>query len=567
MHFKKPSTILDRYLNKLHELRTGIDNKEHYISSLITYVKARLGRRNREVLILTHDISMNRRGIEVALMNRANLLAKAHSTRVTILTTDFNPRLRDIINYYKESGLLSKSVVVRNMFDDIVGYPTDTKPCSPTNGDICRNMKRYMKFVNSNESNLSRYVSLDGSSSLWRVNHRNTFANEQINYFYHGKKYKKDIYYSCGRIACTLYLSDTGDVKCVHHYATRNDKPSIDYLAPKGVTGLSNLKAVALKKYNGEIVAYHDDIRTLVCEWIESIVDVLGNTGNVAIVCDRYNFYGEALKLLRTRKPQSLGKIIFCIHSHHLTFAGNCLTSRPKAYIQSLLSQSSPFTDIICLTKSQRADLASYNSGEKTIHVIPHPITRNNAKAPVAKRAEHCPPIAVTYLAWYSNEKDHHTAIAIAEEVARRTDKVIFNFYGGGVNIEAYREIVRLKNLDHVVCCHGYADDPIAIYRSSSLSILTSIYEGYSLSILESLASGCPVVSFDIQYGPNELIQNGVNGYLIKNRSIEDFTSSICQLSEDKDLLASLQDGALSSRDHLLTEDKFVDCWQEVFER
>ncbi len=39
--------------------------------------------------------------------------------------------------------------------------------------------------------------------------------------------------------------------------------------------------------------------------------------------------------------------------------------------------------------------------------------------------------------------------------------------------------------------------------------------EGFSLALLESLAHGVPVISYDIKYGPNELITPDFNGYLI----------------------------------------------------
>lgn len=39
--------------------------------------------------------------------------------------------------------------------------------------------------------------------------------------------------------------------------------------------------------------------------------------------------------------------------------------------------------------------------------------------------------------------------------------------------------------------------------------------EGFSLALLESLAHGVPVISYDIKYGPNELITSDFNGYLI----------------------------------------------------
>ena len=35
---------------------------------------------------------------------------------------------------------------------------------------------------------------------------------------------------------------------------------------------------------------------------------------------------------------------------------------------------------------------------------------------------------------------------------------------------------------------------------------MTSAFEGYPLSTLESMSRGCPVVSYDMKYGPREQI-------------------------------------------------------------
>lgn len=39
--------------------------------------------------------------------------------------------------------------------------------------------------------------------------------------------------------------------------------------------------------------------------------------------------------------------------------------------------------------------------------------------------------------------------------------------------------------------------------------------EGFSLALLECQSYGVPMISYDIKYGPNELVKDGLNGYLI----------------------------------------------------
>ena len=51
--------------------------------------------------------------------------------------------------------------------------------------------------------------------------------------------------------------------------------------------------------------------------------------------------------------------------------------------------------------------------------------------------------------------------------------------------------------------------------------LMSSRNEGYPLASLESMARGCPVISYDIKYGPREQITEGVDGFLVEPGDIE----------------------------------------------
>ena len=53
-------------------------------------------------------------------------------------------------------------------------------------------------------------------------------------------------------------------------------------------------------------------------------------------------------------------------------------------------------------------------------------------------------------------------------------------------------------------------------------TIQTSEYEGYPNVLIESIALNTPVIAFDCPGGTKEIIQEGLNGYLVINKSTED---------------------------------------------
>lgn len=77
-------------------------------------------------------------------------------------------------------------------------------------------------------------------------------------------------------------------------------------------------------------------------------------------------------------------------------------------------------------------------------------------------------------------------------------------------------------------------------YLNSSIFVLSSEFESFSLVILEAKIAGVPCVSFDIICGPGELINEGVDGFLVPFPDTKYMSEKICTLIEDSDLLKKM---------------------------
>ena len=73
-----------------------------------------------------------------------------------------------------------------------------------------------------------------------------------------------------------------------------------------------------------------------------------------------------------------------------------------------------------------------------------------------------------------------------------------------------YRQLVEDYHLSEHVKFHGFKTHINEEIAKAELMLSTSKMEGFGLAILESLSVGTPVISYDVDYGPSELIQDGL---------------------------------------------------------
>ncbi|AZU01607.1 hypothetical protein CXR29_13630 [Brevibacterium linens] len=74
-------------------------------------------------------------------------------------------------------------------------------------------------------------------------------------------------------------------------------------------------------------------------------------------------------------------------------------------------------------------------------------------------------------------------------------------------------------------------------FLASSFSLLTSRYEGQGLVVLESMSAGCIPICYEVDFGPADIIENGVNGFLVDPGDVDglaDAISTFLSLSEDE---------------------------------
>src|SRR5690606_32683176 len=70
----------------------------------------------------------------------------------------------------------------------------------------------------------------------------------------------------------------------------------------------------------------------------------------------------------------------------------------------------------------------------------------------------------------------------------------------------------------------------------ASIFAFPSISEGFPNALAEAMAAGLPVVSFNCDAGPNEIVVNGLNGFLVPVGNVDMLTDYMKRLVNDPSL-------------------------------
>jgi L-malate glycosyltransferase len=122
--------------------------------------------------------------------------------------------------------------------------------------------------------------------------------------------------------------------------------------------------------------------------------------------------------------------------------------------------------------------------------------------------------------------------------VAQRMPSVSAAVVGDGPLRPSLEELARALDLGERVQFVGQQADVASWLRRARLFVLTSESEGLPLSVMEAMSCGLPVVAPRVGELP-ELVEDGVNGFLVRERSPEAFTEKMLALLSEPERRAA----------------------------
>lgn len=176
----------------------------------------------------------------------------------------------------------------------------------------------------------------------------------------------------------------------------------------------------------------------------------------------------------------------------------------------------------------------------------------------------------ITAVGRLSEQKDYYTMIMAFEIIAREKPDYKLVIFGDGELKEKLISFAESLGLKDKIEFMGNKKDAIVTVSESMCYILSSKYEGMPNSLLEAMAVGTPSVSTNCDFGPADLINDGVNGYLVEPGDAEMMANKVIKILDSEETWKKISKKSLEIlKDHSVDScyESYYDYFNQVLER
>lgn len=307
--------------------------------------------------------------------------------------------------------------------------------------------------------------------------------------------------------------------------------------------------------------------------------------------------------LLHMDRPAYIG---FHLHNLHASDTRDVMTTDENNNYEFDFMHMNDYQAIISAMPRQTADVVARYAPKATpftipVGVVPAEIREAN-RVPMAdrepnsvlmivRRAPDKRPAAVAEALMIANQKQpglnaHLDVYGYFDNTGNnKTNKDLINLFDKyglpkptmlNEKGEETTDINEVRRLDSpVVTLHDYVtdrDELYAIHRSHQVYGLASMMEGFNISMMEAMSNGLPGVSTNVNYGSNDLIIDGENGYLTawapegqEDEFVSEMADRFLELFNDPQKLQAFSDAAYDHSDRYYEENVWQ-AWQGLLD-
>lgn len=267
------------------------------------------------------------------------------------------------------------------------------------------------------------------------------------------------------------------------------------------------------------------------------------------IICTRLDIAHDAIRG-RSNIP-----VVYESHNSFLSYKYEKYSLIQRLQIKYNLHVLKEAQMIVTLTEG---DALEWKKMSQYVHVIPNIVHLNDTG-----RLSDCHSKSAIFVGRYSYQKDIQTLLLIWKKVHQRYPDWALHVFGGyGDQQDEIRQEIECSKTN--VMMHQPTASIYEEYLNSSMLLMTSRFEPFGLVLPEAMSCGLPVIAFDCPYGPAEIISDAKDGFLIRDRDINEFVDKICLLIENEDLRIKMGKVGIQSSQRYIASN-IMPKWIQLF--
>ncbi len=496
----------------------------------------------------------NKSGIEFAQLKRIELF-NANQVDYRLIVRDWDPQLHVAT---RKSGVPDQQLI--NMFDyfqnaltipDAPKYVQDLD-FGVGNTHLEEEAQRYLVYSQQNQllarvnfrgtdKRVTTTELFDGFNNLFRVDH----------YDSRGFRSLVQWYTPDNKIETEVWPDVTGLPAVEKFYKLGNDGELID--TAWRLTDRTNHKVYMFDTLEELTVRFLDDLNEEFWSPQHPNIFVL-DRGHVAD-------WG----ILHLKKP---AYTVNHLHNAHAS-AQNPMSPIVNNNYEFTLNALDGYDAVVSSTHKQSNDVAQRYQPTAKLFTIPVGVVPdrllNAERIPVSQRT-YGKMIALARIAPEKQLDQLAQAIALVRKEVPEVTLDLYGYADSSNNYQAKRDVQKVideNNLQDVVTFKGYTDKIDLIENDAMLYGLTSQMEGFNLAIMEGIAHGLVSVTYNVNYGPNEIVEDGINGNVVPYGDIEAFAAATIKILKDPELAQQYSTGAYDSAQRYSKENVWQ-AWAEL---
>jgi glycosyltransferase involved in cell wall biosynthesis len=133
-------------------------------------------------------------------------------------------------------------------------------------------------------------------------------------------------------------------------------------------------------------------------------------------------------------------------------------------------------------------------------------------------------------------QKQFHLLIEAFARIYERFPDWELSIYGQGSEATRLNTLISDLSLQTKVFLRGVTRTALTVIAESDICAVTSTYEGFGMVFIEAYAAGKPVITFDIERGPKEIVIDKVTGLTAQPFDVGDYAEKLATLMSSAEL-------------------------------